>query len=160
MIIFLYLGDGPLLRRRRTTDLSDVIPETSSSSSASSKYPNDNSEETFTIKLRKTGSVDSDSSSEPSSPSTASPATKRLSPTPKITLSEDSAGTGTSNSRRLSEDVTLPDSTLKPKKKKKRLLIQGVQEVSSGPSESNDNNESEFSGGQDSSADVAFIIQV
>lgn len=113
-----------------------------------------NQSESFTLRLRKTPSFSSSDESSPSDnrASSSSPAPKlRGSPDPKITLPDDRP----SSSDRRSEDVTKPKKT-----KKKRLLIQGVQEVfPMTPPDSNSSNDAE-SPNEDSSADVAFIIQV
>jgi hypothetical protein len=154
-----FVGDGPLLRRRRTTDLSDMVPEAldsaGSSSAPSSSKDNYNSSETVTFRLRKSfGSTET----PPDSPSPTPDVTtsKRLpSNSPRITVSDELPSP---NTPRKTSSEAEPGTDAKPKKiKKKRLLIQGVQEVAT--ADNNDAGESESPGG-DSSADVAFIIQV
>lgn len=133
-----------MLRRRRTTDLTDIIPDDTT-----------NQSETYTVRLRKTPSFGSsgDESPSPDSPSPSSSPKPRNSPNLKLSLPDDKLP----NNERKNDDVQLPE--VKPKKKKKRLLIQGVQEVTSlTPPDSNSSNDGESP--NEESADVAFIIQV
>ena len=166
---------GPL--RRNTTDLSEFLEAEKSSGPSETKAhllnPNDSS---VTIRLRKSNSFnESDNAEKSSSSDSPSPPPRSKTPTPvptfqvsdstkELTNGGSSVKKTSSSKATGSSDTSSSDeapATKTKKTKRKRLLIQGVQEVVSQASQ-DDLCDSFDNGGEnmDSSADVAFIIQV